>query len=122
VRDRLAAADEMTKVSIDTRRITDWNTFHSVFAELLGFPSFYGRNMNAWIDCMTYIDDRAAGMSSLTVEPGQVLTLELEDATGFSARCPEQFAALLDCAAFVNWRRIEQGESSVLAVAYQKAS
>jgi RNAse (barnase) inhibitor barstar len=40
----------MTLVILDTRRITDWNTFHDAFIELFGFPAFYERNMDAWID------------------------------------------------------------------------
>ena len=35
-------------VRIDTKRIRDWASFHDVFAEALGFPDFYGRNMVAW--------------------------------------------------------------------------
>jgi len=42
---------------IETKKITDWDSFYSVFAEAMCFPNFYGRNMNAWIDCMTYFDD-----------------------------------------------------------------
>jgi len=110
----------MTRVRIDTRSIVDWPTFHSAFAEALGFPKFYGRNMNAWIDCMTYVDDSSAGMSAVTVPPGEVLTLEIEDVTSFSLRCPEQFESLIDCAAFVNWRRLEQGEPAVLALSYYR--
>ena len=30
----------------------------------MGFPGFYDRNMNAWIDCMSYIDELGAGMNS----------------------------------------------------------
>jgi RNAse (barnase) inhibitor barstar len=33
-------------VSIPTLRISDWDSFHSVFAEVFGFPDFYGRNMD----------------------------------------------------------------------------
>lgn len=40
----------MTAIPIPTNRITDWHTFHEVFAATLGFPDYYGRNMNAWID------------------------------------------------------------------------
>ena len=40
-------------VRIDGDRIVDWDTFHNVFTEAFGFPGFYGRNMNAWIDCLT---------------------------------------------------------------------
>ncbi len=47
----------MAVVRLDCDRITDWESFHSLFAEVFGFPDFYGRNMNAWIDCMSYLDD-----------------------------------------------------------------
>jgi len=108
----------MTVLSIDTERITDWETFHDVFAESLGFPPFYGRNMDAWIDCLTSVDDPDAGMSKVTVQPGAVLTLQLENVSDFASRCPELYAAVVECAAFVNWRRIEQGENAVVALSY----
>jgi RNAse (barnase) inhibitor barstar len=95
--------------------IIDWDTFHETFARTLGFPSFYGRNMDAWIDCLTYEDD---GLTAFPVPPGQVLTLELVDCRDFRARCPEIYAALVDCAAFVNWRRIEVGDRPILALSY----
>jgi hypothetical protein len=38
----------------------------------------------------------------------------------FAARCPEQYAALIECAGFVNWRRSSEGEGAVLALAYHK--
>jgi len=30
----------------------DWETFHDEFQEKMGFFDGYGRNMDAWIDCM----------------------------------------------------------------------
>jgi len=104
-------------VRIDANRIMDRATFHSVFAEALGFPDFYGRNMDAWIDCMTHLDDPDSGLSKARVKPGEVLSLVIENAADFKKRCPEQFADLVECAAFVNWRRIERGQSPVLALA-----
>jgi RNAse (barnase) inhibitor barstar len=109
-------------VAIDSSLISDWETFHSIFAATFGFPPFYGNNMNAWIDCMTYIDDADAMMSAVTVEPGKCLTLQLNGANEFARRCPEQFAALLDSVAFVNWRRIEDGKPAVLALSYKRNS
>jgi Barstar (barnase inhibitor) len=111
----------MPVVRLDTRRISDWDSFHSVFAEVFGFPAFYGRNMNAWIDCIDYLDVPGAAMSSIIVEPGDVLTLQLDEVDSFATRCPEQFEALIDCAAFVNWRRCSQGEGAVLALAFHKS-
>ncbi|MES2463539.1 MAG: barstar family protein [Armatimonadota bacterium] len=111
----------MTLVKLDTRRLQDWDTFHEVFAETFGFPNFYGRNMNAWIDCMTSLDDPSAGMSTIHVSKGSVVVLQLEDVQDFAQRCPEQYEALIDCAAFVNWRRIQTGELAVLALSYFKS-
>lgn len=110
----------MTVVRLDCNRITDWESFHAVFAEVFGFPGFYGRNMNAWIDCMSYLDEPGAGMSTVSVPSGEVLTLHLDDVDEFAARCPEQYAALIECAGFVNWRRSSEGEGAVLALAFHK--
>jgi hypothetical protein len=108
-------------VMIDADRIVDWASFHDVFAEVMGFPEFYGRNMDAWIDCMTCVDDPDAGMSKVTVDPPAVLTLQLEGVTEFAGRCPDQFDALIDAVAFVNWRRIDRGEPAVLALSFYRS-
>ena len=105
-------------IRIDADAISDWPTFHAAFAKAFGFPGFYGNNMDAWIDCLTSLDDRGAGMTTVHVDPGGTLALVIDNAAGFKRRCPEQFDALVSCAAFVNWRRIEAGESAVLALAF----
>lgn len=110
----------MAVVKLDARRITGWDTFHDVFAEAFGFPDFYGRNMDAWIDCMTYLDDPAAGMSSVHAVPGGVVVIELEHVSEFMIRCPDQYTAVVECAAFVNWRRIQTGYDPVLALSFFK--
>lgn len=110
----------MRPVKLDTRLITDWETFHDVFAEALGFPNFYGRNLSAWIDCMTSLDDPSAGMTKIHAPPGGVVVLGLEHVDDFLRRCPEQYEAIIDCAAFVNWRKIEMGEPAVLALSFHK--
>ncbi len=108
----------MTRVAIDCRRITGWRSFHKVFATTLGFPDFYGANMDAWIDCMSYIDDAGAGMSKITCAKGDFMLLELAGAKDFRQRCPEQYAALMECTAFVNQRCLEAGKTPVLMVAF----
>jgi hypothetical protein len=105
----------MPVIDVPTRRITDWETFHDVFAEILGFPDFYGRNMNAWNDCLMYADEDV-GMLNLVVRPGDVLTLAIADAGEFARRCPELYDAILDGAAFVNYARIEAGGRPIVAV------
>jgi len=102
---------------IDANSIVDVESFHSVFAAAFGFPPFYGRNMNAWIDCLSDLDDPDSGMTAVHVDSGQALPLVIEHAQDFKARCPDLFSALVEGAAFVNWRRIEAGQAPVLALA-----
>lgn len=105
-----------TLIEIPVNRIVDWTSFHDVFAELLGFSEFYGRNMDAWIDCMTDADDPNTGMVRAAVQPGHLMTLRIDDASDFEKRCPEQFKALIECTAFVNYRRLEIGRTPVLSL------
>jgi hypothetical protein len=58
-------------------------------------------------------------MTSYPVRPGEVLTLQLVDCREFRSRCGEIYEALIDSAAFVNWRRIERGDPPVLALSYR---
>ena len=88
-----------------------------MWADVLGFPDFYGRNMNAWIDCLTYVDD-GDGMSNVVVADGDVLTLQLDEGKAFRDRCPDLYAAIVECAAFVNWRRLEMGQRAIIALAF----
>ena len=110
----------MPVVTIDLAAVTDAAGFHDVFAAALGFASIYGRNLDAWIDCLSYVDDPDAGMTSVVVAPGEILVLRLEGIGRFAETCPDLAAALPDSAAFVNWRRLERGDAAVLALAYYK--
>src|ERR1700683_5279111 len=103
-------------VSIDCAKIRDWDSFHDEFASVFGFPDFYGRNMNAWIDCMTSLDAPDHGMTRIHAEKGKALTLQMENVAPFREDHPDLYAAMIECAAFVNWRRIEVGEPAVLAI------
>ena len=109
-------------VRVDGRRITDGDSFHAVFAEAFGFPAFYGRNLDAWIDCMTSLDAPGDGMTAVHAPPGGVVTLHLEHANDFARRCPELYDAIVECTAFVNLRRIEVGQPVVLALAFHRNS
>jgi hypothetical protein len=74
--------------------IHDWDSLHDVFATTLGFFEFYGRNINALIDCLTYRDEDD-GMASVTVESDDLLTLQFGAASAFARRCPDQYTALV---------------------------
>ena len=108
----------MKKIHIDTDRIRDWDSFHDLFQELFGFPDFYGRNMDAWIDCMTSLDTPEDGMTSIHVNPGEVLVLDLSDPKGLKQRCPEIYDAIVECSAFVNYRQIDTVQPAIIALSF----
>ena len=65
--------------------------------------------MNAWIDCMTYIDDPDSGMTTIHIDSGSILVFNLTNTDKFKKNFKELFDALIDCTAFVNKRRIDDG-------------
>lgn len=105
-------------VRINADQILDEATFHTVFAEVFGFPSFYGKNMSAWIDCMSYLSDPEAEMTSIHLQPGQILALVIEGSQRLKLRNLVLYHDLIECSAFVNWRLIEQNESPVISLAF----
>lgn len=108
----------MLTIKIDLHAVINMNSFHDVFARTLGFPSFYGRNMHAWIDCMSSIDAPDDGMSTVHVEPSGTLVLHLLGAMDLKQRCRDVYDELVECTAHVNNRRINAGEGPLLALAF----
>ena len=100
----------MVRVRIDSEKIVDWASFHSVSKEVFGFPSFYGMNLNAFIDCLTYIDE-GDGMTRIILGPGELLRIELVSAMNLQARRPEIYEALVNAVEAVNQRFIEDGKT-----------
>jgi len=107
----------MATVRLDTSGISDWDSFHTTCREVFGFPDFYGMNMNAWIDCLTYLD-LGDGMSRFELAPGEILNIEVTHTQSFNSRAPEIFDALVECTAFVNQRHIEAGKPPLLHLVF----
>lgn len=80
-------------VRIDCSNITDWETFHDEFAQSFGFPGFYGRNLNAWIDCMTCLDED--DVCDVTISIGEHVTLQLFKAAELKRTKPEILSTIL---------------------------
>lgn len=95
----------MKEVTIELNQIKDWDSFHDVFAKAFGFPDFYGRNMNAWIDCMSDLSSsESVGMTEFKIELDENLVLKFTDVETFQTQHPEIFSSLLSCISFVNKR------------------
>jgi RNAse (barnase) inhibitor barstar len=105
-------------VIMDGKNLKDWTSFYQEFTKAFGFPAFYGQNMDAWIDCMSSLSDPEDRLSTIHCAMGRVVTLQIEHAAELKANHRDIYEALVECAAFVNWRLIEVGEPPVLALSF----
>ncbi len=92
----------LKSIRFTMQQLASWESFHDSFAQALGFFDGYGRNMDAWIDCMSSLqpDDN---LTEYSIADDEVLGLELEDFESFSREHPEQCAELLQCTAFLQF-------------------
>ena len=107
----------MATVRLETSAISHWDSFHSTCRAAFGFPEFYGANMAAWIDCLTYLDEDD-GMSRFHLAPGETLDIQVANTESLKLRVPEIFDALVDCTASVNQRYLEAGKSPRLHLVF----
>jgi len=105
-------------VEIDCEKIKSFDDFHDVFSETFGFPDFYGRNMNAWIDCMTSLDCPEDGLTKIHAPSNGIVVIKLINVDKLISVLPIVYEALVDDVAFVNYRKMEVGEKPVLALSY----
>ena len=105
----------MNSALLETLNIVDWSSFHDQCIEVFGFPSFYGRNINALIDCLSYLTDND-GMTRFVLANDEQLVITIKDFVAFSANTPEICSAFLEAIAFVNQRYLSSGEIARLAL------
>ena len=105
----------MARVRIDSEKVVDWASFHEVCKEAFGFPSFYGMNLNAFIDCLTYIDE-GDGMSNIILGPEEILRIELSSANDLRSRQPEIYDGLVAAVGAINRRFIEDGKTERIEI------
>ena len=104
------------EIEIDFSKIEDWGTFHEVFAEEMGFPDFYGKNNNAWIDCMSFIDDKNSGMSKITVKHGESLNIIITGTEKTIGTAYDVLEGFIEIVAIVNQRFIESSTTTRLKI------
>lgn len=103
----------MAQVVLDGQRITDWESFHAVCREAFGFPGFYGANMDAWIDCLTYLYE-GDGLSRFVLRPNEQLHIHVIGSATLRRRHPEILEELVACTGFVNDRYRAVGQPPAL--------
>ncbi len=108
----------MKKITIDTNKITNWETFHNIFKTIMGFPEFYGNNMDAWVDCMTSLRSPEDRMTTVTLDKEEILVIELTNVDDFKKSCFDQYQAILESSAFVNYRFSSKNLLPVIALSF----
>lgn len=67
----------MIKLFIDFSKIKTIDDFHSEMKELFGFPDGYGKNFNAFIDCLTSLRIPEDGMTNIHIQEDECILLEI---------------------------------------------
>jgi len=99
----------MAFVQIDTTKIIGRSTFHEHCRDVFGFPDFYGENMDAWIDCLSYLTE-SDNLSRFILQENEQLQIQVSQFESFNQRLPDLASSFLECVASVNMRYIAAGE------------
>ncbi len=103
----------MPTASLNGELIIDWDSFHDQCSAVFGFPDFYGRNMNAWVDCLSYLRDDD-GMSKFVLKENEVLTIDVLHSDKLRQAQPEIVEELQFCVAMINERCEDYEEAATL--------
>lgn len=111
----------MKIVDIETSKIISWESFHAYFKEKFYFPDYYGNNMDAWVDCMSYLDDQdGIASEKLPLSANDSIVLNLLNINDFVQRVPDIYNALVECSSFVNYRRIKEDDNALIFLSFYK--
>jgi hypothetical protein len=67
----------MKKIKLDFNKIVSIEDLHKELKEKMGFPEFYGGNVNALIDCLSAMRYPDEEMSKITLGNEEVLLIEV---------------------------------------------
>ncbi|KAB1155363.1 barnase inhibitor [Tenacibaculum aiptasiae] len=95
----------MKKINVNLADVLDKESFHNVFALAFSFPNYYGKNMDAWIDS---VDDYCSEY--------KMVVLELKNSEILKKTNRKILNDLLECSAFVNYRRLKRGDNPSLII------
>ncbi|MFY8209202.1 MAG: barstar family protein [Caulobacter sp.] len=107
---------KIATVRIPGHEIVDDESFHDVLARALGFPDFYGRNLDALADCLSSVDEPEHGMVVPVIAEGDFILLRLDNAHLMRRRCEQHYGALIEIIAHENHRRVAAGREPVLGL------
>jgi RNAse (barnase) inhibitor barstar len=103
------------QVILNGRQLTTWEEFHDECATTFGFPAFYGRNRDAWIDCLTDID---GGLTKAECQTEADLLISIENSSTWVTQAPAMVTEFVQLVQDVNMRFKEAGLAKKVAVVF----
>lgn len=103
----------MATVHLDGAKLSDWPAFHRECRQAFGFPDYYGDNMDAWVDCMSYLRDDE-GMTKFQLSPDETLKIDISNTELMRKQAPDILSELEFCIAVINERYADYGEKPAL--------
>jgi RNAse (barnase) inhibitor barstar len=91
----------LTRISVNGATIVDGPSFHDEFSRAFRFVDGYGRNREAWIDCMTDLHGPNA-LSDLRLPAGESIEIVLKGSAAMAKSYPAIFAELLRLVRYAN--------------------
>jgi hypothetical protein len=105
----------MANAELKGAAIVDWASFHAESARSFGFPESYGKSMDAWVDCLSYLRDED-GMSMFRLAPKETLTITVSGAGQMRAQAADILEEMTFCIAGINERYEDYGELPALVL------
>jgi RNAse (barnase) inhibitor barstar len=99
----------LARIHVNGAAIFDWPSFHDEFSRAFRFFDRYGRNRDAWIDCMTDLHGPNA-LSGLRLPADEPIEIVLNDSATLAKSYPEMFAELVTLVRYANDRYAEAQE------------
>lgn len=103
----------MAVVHLNGESITDAASFHAACKAAFGFPDFYGANMDAWVDCLSYLRDED-GMCKFRLKPNEKLQIIVDHAAILQKNAPDILEEVAFCIEGINERYADYGENPAL--------
>ena len=102
--------------NVDLTGIQTWSELDERWAAALGFPDWYGRNRDAWLDIMSSLDE--IGMVQHPFEGRGAILIEVQGAEELVRRRPEVFAELVALTVAANERYEHSGSGRGVALVF----
>lgn len=96
---------KLKKLSVDFSQVKNLGEMHEALAKVFDFPDFYGKNVNALIDCWSSLRYPEDGMTGITIAHDEAVLLEVKGMSHLDQLMMNHFTVAVEA---VNERAVEE--------------